>query len=191
MMAVMGGSNHQDTHALGMLGQDQACMTFLGFKDDVLHLPLCHKGEDFKSGNTEDREVRLSRRSIRLIPQSLDLSREEISKRILEIDSGDGAWEGAVFLLSRQLICDVEENLARRTALDLVAHVVLLCLQEEFLHIFALVDEDLFSPAPFSTSSWMLRLLVLHCKPGWEGRSVMRRCLRGACWSRTSRRPEL
>ena len=71
---------------------------------------LCHKGEGFKSGTTEDREVRLSRRSIKLIPQSLDLSREEISKRIWEIDSGGGAWEGAVLLLARQLICDVEEG---------------------------------------------------------------------------------
>ena len=93
----------------------------------------------FKSGTTEDREVRLSRRSIKLIPQSLDLE-ERISKRIWEIDSGDGAWEGAVLLLARQLICDVEEIFASRTALDIVAHVVLLCLQEEFLHLLAVVD---------------------------------------------------
>ena len=60
---------------------------------------------------------------------------------------GDRQWGwslgGAVHLLARQLICDVEENFARRTALELVAHVVLLCLQEEFLHLLAVVDEDL------------------------------------------------
>ena len=56
---------------------------------------------------------------------------------------GDGAWEGAVLLLARQLISGVEEIFARRTALDLVAHIVLLCLQEEFLHLLAVVDEDL------------------------------------------------
>ena len=115
---------------------------FGGFKGDVLHLLLCHKG-GFKSGTTEDREVRLSRRSIKLIPQSLDLSREDISKRIWEINSGDEAWEGAVLFLARQLICDVEEIFAGRTALDLVAHVVLLCLQEEFHHLLAVVDKDL------------------------------------------------
>ena len=114
-----------------------------GFKDDVFHLLLCHKGEGFKSGTTEDREVRLSRRSIKLIPQSLNLSREEISKRIWEINTGDGAWEGAVLLLARQLICDVEEISASRTVLDLVAHVVLLCFKEEFLHFLAVVAEDL------------------------------------------------
>ena len=66
-----------------------------------------------------------------------------------EIDNGDGAWEGAVLLLARQLICDVEEIFARRTALDLVAHVVLLCSQEEFLHLLAVVDEDLFVHSKF------------------------------------------
>ena len=104
---------------------------------------LCHKGEGFKSGTTEVREVRLSRRSIKHIPHHLDLTGEEISKRIREINSGDGAWEGAVLLLARQLICDVEEIFARRTALGLVAYVVLLCLQEEFLHLLAVVGEDL------------------------------------------------
>ena len=108
-----------------MSGRGQACVTFWGFKDDVLHLLLCHKG-GFKSGTTEDREVRLSRRSIKLIPHHLDLSREEISKRIWEINGGDGVWEGAILLLARQLICHVEEIFAR-TALDLVALEVLLC----------------------------------------------------------------
>ena len=71
------------------------------------------------------------------------LAEKKISKRIWEINSGDGAWEGGVLLLAQQLICDVEEIFARRTALDLVAHVVLICLQEEFLHLLAVVDEDL------------------------------------------------
>ena len=104
---------------------------------------LCHKGEGFKSGTTEVREVRLSRRSIKLISHHLDLIGEEISKRIREINSGDGAWEGAALLLARQLICDVEELFARSTALSLVAHVVLLCLHEEFLHLLVVVGEDL------------------------------------------------
>ena len=94
-----------------------------GFKDNVLHLLLCHKGEGFKTGTTEDQEVRLSRRSIKRVPQPLELCREEISKRIWEVNSGDGTWEGAVLLLACQLVCDVEEILAR-TALDLVGHIV-------------------------------------------------------------------
>ena len=144
MMAVMVGIKSSRHSCTRHVGTGLSMYGFLGgFKDDVLHLLLCHKGEGFKSGTTEDREVRLSRRSIELIPQSLDHTREEISKRIWEINSGDGAWEGAVLLLARQLICDVEENFARRTALDLVAHVVLLCLQEEFLHFLVVVDEDL------------------------------------------------
>ena len=78
-----------------------------------------------------------------LVPQPLDLCREEISKRITEVNSGDGAWKAAVLLLARQMVFDVEEILAGRTALDLVAHVILLCLQEEFLHFLAVVDKDL------------------------------------------------
>ena len=55
----------------------------------------------------------------------------------------DGTWEGAVLLLVRQVVCDVEEILAGRTALDLVGHIVLFCLQEEFLHLLAVVGEVL------------------------------------------------
>ena len=78
-----------------------------------------------------------------LVPQTLDLCREEISKRITEVNSGDGAWEGAVLPLARQLVFDVEEILADRTALDLIGHIVVFCLQEEFLYFLAVVDEDL------------------------------------------------
>ena len=71
-------------------------------------------------GPTEDREVRLSRRGIKLVPQLLDLCREEISKRIREINSGDGAWEGAVLLLVPRLACGVQEILARSLQLLLI-----------------------------------------------------------------------
>ena len=43
----------------------------MSFKDGVLHLLLCHKGEGFKSGATEDREVSLSRCNIKLVHQIL------------------------------------------------------------------------------------------------------------------------
>ena len=78
-----------------------------------------------------------------LVPQLLDICREEISKRITEVNSGDGAWQGAVLLLARQLVFGVEEILAGRTALDLIGHIVVVCLQEEVLHLLAVVDEDL------------------------------------------------
>ena len=69
MMAVMVGiksSRHSCTRHVGT-GLSMHGF-FGGFKDDVLHLLLCHKGEGFKSGTTEVREVRLSRRSIKLVP---------------------------------------------------------------------------------------------------------------------------
>ena len=44
-----------------------------------------------------------------LVPQPLDLCREEISKRITEVNSGDGAWKAAVLPLARQMVCNVEE----------------------------------------------------------------------------------
>ena len=171
MMAVMVGIKSSKHSCTRYAGTGSSMHDLCGALRMMFFTCCSVTREGFKSGTTEDREVRLSRRSIKLIPQSLNLSREEISKRIWEINSGDGAWEGAVLLLARQLICDVEEIFASRTALDLVAHVVLLCLQEEFLHLLAVVAEDLsvhskssLSPAPFSTSSSLLRLLDLHCK---------------------------
>ena len=163
-MAVMVGIRSSRHSCARYVGTGSSMHDFFGgFKGDVLHLLLCHKGEGFKTGTAEDREVRLSRRSIKLIPHHLDLSREEISKRIWEINGGDGVWEGAILLLARQLICDVEEIFARRTALDLIGHIILLCLQEEFLHLLAVVDEDLsvhsksrLSPAPFRAKRTLL-----------------------------------
>ena len=147
MMVRIKLSRHLCTrkHYYKKSGTGSGMHDFCGVLRKMFFTCCCYKGDGFKSGTTEDREIRLSRCSIKLVPQPLDLCREEISKRlyIWEINSGDRAWEGAVLLLARQLFCDVEEIFARRTALDRVGHIVLLGLKEEFLHLLAVVGEDL------------------------------------------------
>ena len=65
-----------------------------GFKDDLLDLLLCCKGESFMTGTTKDQEVRLF--SIKLIPQSLELCLEEIYKHT---DLGDQQWGWSLGLM--------------------------------------------------------------------------------------------
>ena len=58
MIAIMVGIKSSRHSCASMPGRGKHDARLLcGFKDDLLHLLLCHKGEVFKSDTAKDREV--------------------------------------------------------------------------------------------------------------------------------------